>query len=82
MFTRTIVRGYRSCVTHPEILKRFTLECKSIPPKIKQRYLIWPIGGGWMKHTNHEEKKELEIYGHCYDYGKADHRETMKIIAR
>ena len=35
-----------------------------------------------MKHYHQEDRKEIEIYGHCYDYGKADHRQTMSIIQR
>ena len=42
MFTKTVIRGYAGCVKHTDILKRFYKEIKSVPPKIKNRYLIWP----------------------------------------
>ena len=75
----TIVRGYKDCSTHTNILYEFERdELEKMPIMIKKNWKVWPPGGGII-NLNKEEKK-IVISGSSEKYGRADHQKTQEII--
>ena len=70
---KTVVRGFRSCEYHKDIMNMFEQEVRGI----EDVYCSSP-GGGRIHHD--PEEKYVKIYGYSVAYGQGDHEKTKKIM--
>lgn len=67
-----IVRGYKSCPYHADILSK-------VEPSItKLKCKANCVGGGRIKHS--PENKSIFVYGYSQGFGLADHSITTKLL--
>uniref|UniRef100_A0A1A9Z869 C2H2-type domain-containing protein n=1 Tax=Glossina pallidipes TaxID=7398 RepID=A0A1A9Z869_GLOPL len=69
---KTIVRGYKDCQGHSDIYERVRASCKVMGLQAEI------LGGGRIDRDS--LAKRIKVYGQSQGYGKADHRETKKIL--
>ena len=73
---RTIVRGYKSCPYHADILNKFQYEeLSSLGPT---KFDVSCPGGGRIEHNANE--KTIRIYGYSQGFGLADHQISQNIL--
>ena len=73
--TRKVVRGYKSCGYHADILNKF--EHEELSQCTDDLTCSCP-GGGRIAHT--PEEKKIHIYGYSQGFGLADHQITQNIL--
>eukprot|EP00356_Strombidium_inclinatum_P011466 CAMPEP_0170502218 /NCGR_PEP_ID=MMETSP0208-20121228/40826_1 /TAXON_ID=197538 /ORGANISM="Strombidium inclinatum, Strain S3" /LENGTH=141 /DNA_ID=CAMNT_0010781163 /DNA_START=40 /DNA_END=465 /DNA_ORIENTATION=- len=78
--TRTVVRGYKSCPYHADILNKFQYEELSTLGPMK--FNLNCPGGGRITHTNTAADHKIHIYGYSQGFGLADHQKSENIIAQ
>ena len=79
--TKTVVRGYKSCNSHIEILQKFMYqELQEVPRMSFKRLLIWCPGGGQIRKTCTDQERKIIVYGTSSRYGKADHQKSKVIL--
>lgn len=69
---KTVVRGYKSCAYHMDILEKVE------PALLKQNLLVKCLGGGRILHK--PEAKSILVYGYSQGYGRADHTIAHKLL--
>uniref|UniRef100_A0A5S6QJJ3 Janus/Ocnus family protein n=1 Tax=Trichuris muris TaxID=70415 RepID=A0A5S6QJJ3_TRIMR len=67
---KSIVRGFRNCEYHDDILDE-------IKPELLEKKLSFKCNGGGRIHHDSLQKK-IEVYGYSQAYGKADHELTVE----
>ena len=79
--TKTVVRGYKSCNYHIDILQKFMYqEMEDIPRPTFKRLLIWCPGGGTIKKVYSDTEKKIVLFGKSSRYGQADHQRSKVIL--
>lgn len=68
-----LVRGWRDCGYHADILEKFE-RAENEDESVKARCL----GGGRITHN--PECRTIHIYGYSQGFGRCDHAETQKIV--
>jgi hypothetical protein len=68
-----VVRGYKDCSTHTNILYEFERdEICSVPITYKKNWKVWPSGGGIINYDI--EQNKIVISGSSDKYGRGDHQ--------
>ena len=74
-----VVRGYKDCSTHTNILYEFERdEICSVPISYKKNWKVWPSGGGIINYD--VEQNKIVISGSSEKYGRADHQRAQELI--
>ena len=73
---KVVIRGWRDCDYHADILKKFNQE--ELPDT--ENYSAECPGGGRIRHD--PQKKEILIYGYSQGFGRADHALTHDMISQ
>lgn len=69
---KKIVRGYRKCKYHSDILDVTRKELQ------EANLDAWPKGGG--KIIRNSQKRKLHIFGTSLKYGRADHKQAAQLL--
>lgn len=72
--SKHVVRGDKNCEFHEDVWNKLKKPLREYNLRGKC------VGGGRIEHD--PDEKTLKVYGHSYQYGKANHELTVEILKK